>query len=94
MGGILGGALGGYAKEAGDLKGSGKRGLLRGKGKSKQLPLTPPNSSNTTSLSPMAEPSNYRKGGRVKKGGWAKVHAGETVVPNKKRGRRSAGKRR
>jgi hypothetical protein len=90
MGGILGGALSGYSEEAANLKGSGKQGLLRRK--KKQLPLTPPSSGNTTRLTPLAEPSSYRKGGRVKKGGWAKVHAGEKVI-SKKRGRRS-GKRR
>ena len=92
MGGILGGALSGYAETALARKKEGKQGLLRRK--KKQLPLTRPNASNTTSLSPMAEPSSYRKGGRVKKTGYAKVHRGEIVVPAKKRGRRSAAKRR
>jgi len=44
--------------------------------------------------SPMADPIEYRKGGRVKKTGFAKVHKGEVVVPAKKRARRSRGKRR
>jgi hypothetical protein len=93
MGGIIGGALGGYAKEAADMKGKGRQGLIQKirQGK-KKTPLTPPNASNTTQLSPMAEPSSFRKGGRVKKTGFAKVHRGEVVVP-KKRARRG-GKRR
>lgn len=36
------------------------------------------------SLSPgvrMALPATFRRGGRVKRTGWAKVHKGETVVP-------------
>lgn len=88
-GGFLGGLMGGYAKQAG----TGKRGLLRRK--KKQLPLTPSNSSNTTPLSPMAEPNSFKKGGRVKKGGWARVHKGEVVVPKraKKRGKKSAKRR-
>jgi hypothetical protein len=88
--GFFGGALGGYADEATKMKGQGRSGALRGK---KKLPLTRPNSSNTTSLTPMAEPGSFRKGGRVKKTGFAKVHKGEQVIPAKKRSRRS-GKRR
>ncbi|HXP82569.1 MAG TPA: hypothetical protein VN976_21905 [Verrucomicrobiae bacterium] len=44
---------------------------------------------------PVADPIEYKKGGRVKRGGWAKVHKGEVVVPKrgKKRGKKS-GKRR
>lgn len=30
---------------------------------------------------PLAEPTQYRKGGRVKKSGLAMVHRGETVLP-------------
>jgi hypothetical protein len=75
MGGILGGALGGFASEALDMKKGGKRGLLRGKKKTSPAP------------GPMADPLEYKKGGRVKKGGWAKVHAGEKVIPKRKRGR-------
>ncbi len=36
-----------------------------------------------------AKPSSMKKGGRVKKGGVAKLHKGEEVVPKKHRGRRS-----
>jgi len=32
----------------------------------------------------MAHPMQYKKGGKVKKGGWAKVHKGEVVVPKNK----------
>jgi hypothetical protein len=93
--GFFGGALSGFADTYSKRKANGQGGLLsKLRNKNKQLPLTRPNASNTTQLTPMAEPSSYRKGGRVKKGGWARVHAGETVVPKKKRGRRSAGKRR
>lgn len=31
-------------------------------------------------MSRLAEPSSYKKGGRVKKSGWAKVHKGERIV--------------
>ena len=31
----------------------------------------------------MAMPRSFKKGGKVKKTGWAKVHKGETVVPAK-----------
>lgn len=91
MGGFIGGALSGYADEKSKRK--GKRGLLRGKKKTKNLPITPPNASNTTMLTPMAQPSSFRKGGRVKKTGFAKVHAGEKVIPAKRKRARS-GKRR
>jgi hypothetical protein len=81
MSGILGGVLGGYADEATNMRKSSKRGLLRRKKKAPQD-------------GPMAEPMEYRKGGRVKKTGFAKVHKGEVVVPAKKRNRRARGKRR
>jgi|SRR5580692_478182 hypothetical protein len=32
---------------------------------------------------PKAKPSSFKKGGVVKKSGWARVHKGETVVPTK-----------
>jgi hypothetical protein len=33
--------------------------------------------------SPLAQPASFKKGGKVKKTGWAKVHKGETVIPKK-----------
>ncbi len=45
-----------------------------------------------------ASPSSYRRGGKVKKGGRARVHKGEVVLTAKQarkrgRGKRSSGKR-
>lgn len=45
----------------------------------------------------LARPSFFKKGGKVKKTGWAKVHKGETVVPAKHEGTRrimSSGKKK
>lgn len=33
----------------------------------------------------LASPSTFKKGGKVKKTGWAKVHKGEKVIPAKKK---------
>jgi len=40
----------------------------------------------------MAHPMQYKKGGKVKKGGWAKVHKGEVVVPKGKAAKMLGGK--
>lgn len=34
-------------------------------------------------MRPLASPMSFKKGGKVKKTGWAKVHAGETITPAK-----------
>ena len=37
----------------------------------------------------VAQPASYKKGGRVRKGGKAKVHKGEMKLPAKRRGKKS-----
>jgi|HubBroStandDraft_3_1064219.scaffolds.fasta_scaffold168966_3 hypothetical protein len=42
---------------------------------------TTPRPVGTPGMGEMAVPRGFRKGGRVKKTGWAKVHKGERVIP-------------
>jgi hypothetical protein len=43
---------------------------------------------------PMAMPSAFKKGGKVKKTGWAKVHKGERVIPAGAAARAMGGKKK
>jgi hypothetical protein len=70
MGGFLGGLAGGYADTAEKRKSSGQPSLLskfRNRGK-KSDPALPP---------------GYKRGGKVRKTGMAKVHKGERVLTAK-----------
>lgn len=74
--GFLGGAFGGFAKETTAMRDKGKRGLLRRKKK-------------TTPVAPAAEPDDYRRGGKVRKGGMARLEKGERVLTKRQAARRS-----
>lgn len=90
-GSFLSGALSGYTARAGAMKKSGQPGVLRKKKKvaPSQVPKVdlPPGSS-------MGVPFSFKRGGKVKKGGMAKVHKNEQILTAKQARRYRRSKKR
>lgn len=84
--GFLGSALEGYADQATKMKKDKQRGILRKKKKAKDTQDGKPQG--------YAEPFSFKRGGRVKKSGMAKVHKGEVVLTKRQARKRKKGSKK
>jgi len=95
---FLSGALSGFSSTAMQRKKSGQRGLLRGEPKTtRRITGKAREYDPSTGGAGPAEPlPSYKRGGKVRKTGLARVHRGERVLTKKqaKRYRRGRGKSR
>lgn len=80
---FISGALGGYADEATKRKGEGKTGLLQKAFKKKPGQGKLPTSGKQAPEEMSMPVPQFKKGGRVKKTGLAKVHKNERVLTAK-----------
>ena len=72
-----------YAGEAVGVAGSVAKGINDYRKKNKSSTPNPQGSGVDPALTGAADPPSYKRGGKVKKGGRAKVHKGETVLTAK-----------
>lgn len=80
MASFLSGITSGYASEAGKRQGQGKTGILRKKtGQSKLTGMVRQYDPSTDTVGAPQVPS-YKRGGKVRKTGLAKLHRGERVL--------------